>query len=139
MRKLFIEKGMKAEELSSCSLVHFGGNTSSASVLKHTGECYQLFVTVCKIGLTFLRGPAPSEKNHYYPHFGEDLCNSLADLHWSSLLLFIILYHNIIVLKLTTTKLEKSQGWGSCQNDCTCNKPSLAWIQGKMEKWTWHG
>ena len=33
-------------------------------------------------------------------------------------------------------------GMGSCQNGfCyfTCNKPLLAWIQGKMEKWTWHG
>ena len=31
---------------------------------------------------------------------------------------------------------------GSCQNGFwyfTCNKPLLAWIQGKMEKWTWHG
>ena len=33
-----------------------------------------------------------------------------------------------------------SNGMGSCQN-CyfTCNKPLLAWVQGKMEKWTWHG
>ena len=58
---------MKAEEFSSCSLVHCvsslaGIPAARASVLKHIGECYQLFVTVCKNGLTFLRGPALSAK-----------------------------------------------------------------------------
>ena len=31
-------------------------------------------------------------------------------------------------------------GKGLCQNGfCFFNKPLLAWIQSKMEKWTWHG
>ena len=35
-----------------------------------------------------------------------------------------------------------SNGMGSCQIGLccfTCDKPLLAWVQGQMETWTWHG